>query len=88
MDENKFEYEKYHGWSPYTIEEKRKTKKSKSRVCGVIGYVSGAKGKGEYEIKNGYLILKFSEFKLYMDKKTDLEKETNSMKFKITDFIY
>ena len=86
-ENNKFEYLKYYNWSPLTIEEKRKAEKNKNETCGTIGYVSGAKGKGNYELKNGKLILEFSEFKKYMDNKTDFNKETKQMEFIISEFI-
>ncbi|MEO8932774.1 MAG: hypothetical protein ABI295_00585 [Xanthomarina sp.] len=86
-ENNEFEYLKYYNWSPLTIEEKGKTEKSKNGTCGTIGYVSGAKGKGKYEFKYGKLILEFSEFKKYMDNKTDFNEETKTMEFVIAEFI-
>ena len=84
---NEFEYLKYYNWSPLTIEEKRKAEKNENQTRGTIGYVSGAKGKGNYELKDGNLILKFSEFKKYMDNKTDFNAETKTMVFIISEFI-
>ncbi|PNQ73442.1 hypothetical protein C1T31_08005 [Hanstruepera neustonica] len=84
---NEFEYLKYYNWSPLTIEEKQIEEKDKNETCGTIGYVSGAKGKGKYEIKNGKLILRFSEFDRYMDNKTDYNEETKTMEFVVSEFI-
>jgi len=86
-ENNEFEYFKYYNWSPLTIEEKRKTEKEKNQTCGNIGYVTGAKGKGKYELQNGNLILKFSEFKRLMDNKTEFNEETKIMEFVIAEFI-
>lgn len=86
-ENNQFEYLKYYNWSPLTLEEKRKTEKDKNQTYGSVGYVSGAKGIGKYEINNGILILKFSEFKKYMDKTIDFNEETKTMEFRLTEFI-
>jgi hypothetical protein len=86
-ENNEFEYLKYYNWSPLTLKEKRNNKKEKDQTCGSVGYVSGAKGIGNYEINDGNLILKFSEFKKYMDKTTDFNEETKTMEFRLTEFI-
>lgn len=86
-ENNEFEYFKYYNWSPLTIEEKRKSEKNQNKTCGTIGYVSGAKGKGKYKLKNGKLILEFYEFKKYMDNKTNFNEETKTMEFIIAEFI-
>jgi len=87
INNNEFEYLKYYKWSPLTIEEERKAKNSKNDTCGTIGYVSGAKGKGKFKFRNGKLILKFTDFKLLMDNKTNFKKETKTMEFIISKFI-
>jgi hypothetical protein len=86
-ENNEFEYFKYYNWSPLTIEETQKTEKSKSEACGTIGYVSGAKGKGKFELKGAKLILEFSEFNKYMDDKSDFNEETKTIEFIIAEFI-
>ena len=45
------------------------------------------KGKGKYEISDNLLVLKFTEFKKYMDKETDYDETTRSMIFEISEFI-
>lgn len=87
FENNKFNYNKYYKWSPLTIEEERKNEERGSRMCGSIGYASGAKGKGKYKFKEGKLILKFDEFQKYMDSISDFNPETKSMEFIISDFI-
>ena len=85
-DNNEFKYSKYHNYSPLTIKEERE-KENEPRMCGSIGYISGAKGKGKYEISDNLLVLKFTEFKKYMDKETDYDETTRSMIFEISEFI-
>jgi len=84
-ENNEFEYLKYYNWSPLTVEEKRNTVNEKA--CGSVGYISGAKGTGKYEINDGILVLRFLDFKKYMDKTTDLNEETKTMEFIIKKFI-
>lgn len=50
LENKEFKYLKYYKWSPYTIAEKR-NKKNKNRMCGTIGYATGAKGNGTYKVK-------------------------------------
>lgn len=85
-DNNEFEYSKYYNFSPLTIKEERE-KENEPRMCGSVGYASGAKGKGKYEISDSLLVLKFTEFKRYVDKETDYDDTTKSMKFEISEFI-
>ena len=80
-----YQYLKYYNWSPLTVEEKRNTVNEKA--CGSVGYISGAKGTGKYEINDGILVLRFLDFKKYMDKTTDLNEETKTMEFIIKKFI-
>ena len=86
-EKNEFEYLKYYNWSPLTIKEKRDSVNSSNQICATNGYVSGAKGKGIYRLKNGKLILVFTEFKKYMDNETNYNTETKTMNFSIAKFI-
>jgi len=85
LDEVNFAYLEYENFSPYTIEQDRKTGKIKPGACGVIGYISKRIGNGCYQIVNGNLQLKFSEFKNYRDNQFDKEKD--SLFFDISKMI-
>jgi len=57
-DDFQFEYQAYKGYSPYTIQEKRK-RENKPQMCGTVGYIGDGKGNGVYSILDGNLLLKF-----------------------------
>lgn len=85
-ENNVFEYNKYHNFSPLTVKEERE-KENKPRGCGTIAYISGAKGKGHFKIIDSTLVLKFAEFEKHMDKETDFDSINKSLEFSISEFI-
>ncbi|ARV08561.1 hypothetical protein BTO05_02490 [Winogradskyella sp. PC-19] len=61
-NDSRFEYISYLHYSPYTIEEKRKSKnikETKIGSCGTIGYLGDIEGTGEYKIIDGKIFLDF-----------------------------